>query len=160
MRMQQLSSHLVKVMKELIKNTALVQLVANDTGTPFTTPVANPDSLLMTRIHPVPFDIQATTLDGSFLRIYYNQGTISGEEVVTETQIHIDIICSRNLWLINDNGNSLVRPYEIMDRVIDMLGKNSVNSSIRLEFDGFQHLYINEKFDCIRIYANHWEIET
>jgi hypothetical protein len=159
--MQQLSDNLVRTMKELIKNDGLVRLIANDTAKPFDTTVANPSSLLMTRIHPVPFDIEATTLDGTFLRIYYNQGTVGGEEVITESQIHIDIVCSRNLWLINDtDGSSKIRPYEIMDRVIDMLGKNSSNPYLRLEFDGFQHLYINTKFDCVRLYANYWEIET
>jgi hypothetical protein len=164
MRMTQLSTHLVNVMQELIKNQGIAMLLANDTLTPFDTTVADPSKLLMTRIHPVPFDIDATTTDGTFIRVYYNQGQLSGDENITEAQILIDIVCSKPLWLISEviNGNktSLIRPYEIMDRVVDMLGKNSINSKIRLEFDGFQHLYINTKFDCVRLYANYWEIEV
>lgn len=161
MKMELMSKNIVGMMQELIKNQGLVRLIANDDSEPLVKNINNPSGLLMNRIHPVPFDIDATTLDGTFIRIYYNQGDIGGSETITESQVHIDIICSRNLWLIKDDmKRSTIRPYEIMGRVIDMLGKNSTNNTIRLEFNGYQHLYINSKFDCIRLYANYFEVEN
>jgi hypothetical protein len=159
--MELMSQNIVNMMNELIKNQGIARLISNDIPEPFTVNVANPSNLLMNRIHPVPFDIEATTLDGTFLRIYYNQGTIGKQEIITESQVHIDIICSRNLWLIKDEvGRSGMRPYELAGRVVDMLGRNSNNSTIRLEFEGYQHLYINAKFDCIRLYANYDSVEA
>jgi hypothetical protein len=29
-----------------------------------------------------------------------------------------------------------------------------------LKFDGFQHLAINGKFDCLRLYANYFSVEA
>lgn len=156
-----MSQNLVNIMYELVKNQGIARLLANDIKEPFSVEVKNPNALIMQRIDPLPFNIEATTQDGTFIRVYYNQGSLDSSEAITESEILIDIICSRNLWLIHDEiGRASIRPYEIMGRTIDMLGKNSLNKTIRLEFDGYQHLYINNKFDCIRLYANYTSIEN
>lgn len=161
MKMELMSQNIVNMMYELTKNQGIARLVANDIINPFSVDISNPDSLIMNRIHPVPFDIEATTLDGTFIRIYYNRGELNSVEVIAESQILVDVICSRNLWLIRDEvGRSAIRPYEIMGRVVDMLGRNSLNNKIRLEFEGYQHLYINTKFDCIRLYAKYMSVEN
>lgn len=152
-----MSQDLVGMMNALDKNLGIRTLIGNDVTDPFK--VTAPSSILLTRLHPYPFDIEATTLDGTFIRIYYNQGSLDEKMIITDAQVHIDIICSRNLWLIHDEiGRSSIRPYEIMSRVIDTLGLNGLTTP--LSFDGYQHLYINTKFDCIRLYANHFKIET
>jgi hypothetical protein len=150
-------------MKELIKNDGLNKLLYNNAKNPFdpTLPAVNGNTLLMTKIMPYPFDLEAQVEDGSFIRFYYNNGDFDGSEVIMESQLNIDIVVAKSLWLINDNNKqSLIRPYEIMTRIVDMLGKRSLNSTIRLEFEGWQHLSVNTKFDAIRLYANYFSVET
>lgn len=165
MRAQSMSNNIVNIMHLLSKNEGLLRLIVNNSNEPMVTPVnlktkdlinpKSPDA----KILPLPFDLDAKINEGTFLRVYYNDGELD-DEVLSNSQIHIDIICAKSLWLINDGGKSLIRPYEIMSRVIDVLGKRSANSTIRLQINGYQHLYINSKFDSIRIYCEYSDIET
>lgn len=169
-----MSKNIINCMKQLSKNNALVELLINNNNSlpllldgsglqakitdNVRNDLINPTSDT-SKIHPYPFNPEATTTDGSFIRIYYNSGTLDDAEAISESQINIDIIVAKSMWLINDGQNSMIRPYEIMGRVIDMLGKNSINNTIRLSFEGYQHLYINTKFDCIRLYAEYMSVE-
>lgn len=166
MRPQSMSKNIINIMTQLAKNEGLVRLVVNNDSEPLLTPVnislkdlINPNSP-ESKFMPLPFDVDATTTEGTFLRVYYNNGELNENEVISESQIHIDIICAKSLWLINDGDTSLIRPYEIMSRVMDLVGRNSINSTIRLEINGYQHLYINKKYDAIRIYCEYMSIET
>lgn len=160
-----MSKNVVKIMQELAKNEGLARLLVNNTENPFDTPVKDKTCLIIpdgnkSKIFPYPFDPDATVVDGSFIRVYYNNGDFNENEVIAESQLHVDIIVAKSLWLINDGSNSLIRPYEIAGRVLDMVGKRSLNSTIKLKFEGYQHLYINQKFDAIRLYANYMSVET
>ena len=112
------------------------------------------------RIFPFPFDVEATDVENSFIRVYYNSGGFNENETIAEAKIHIDIIVPKGMWLLNNGKDSLIRPYDIMGRVIDLVGRNSVGHSVKLNFEGYQHLYINTKFDCIRLYAEYMSVET
>lgn len=165
MKMESMSKNIVNIMTELAKNEGLARLLVNNVSNPFNTPVLDKNRLIIpdateSKIYPYPFDIEATVKDGSFIRVYYNNGDFNDNEVIAESQLHIDIIVARSLWLINDGSRSMIRPYEIMGRVIDMVGKRSLNSTIKLKFEGYQHLYINPKFDAIRLYSTYMSIES
>lgn len=165
MRMESMSRNIVDIMTELAKNDGLARLLVNNTTNPFSTPVLDKNRLIIpnaneSKIFPYPFDVDATVEDGSFIRVYYNNGDFNDNEVIAESQLHVDIIVAKSLWLINDGTRSLIRPYEILSRVIDMIGLRSLNTTIKLKFDGYQHLYINSKFDCIRLYSNYMSIES
>jgi len=167
MKMESMPKNIVDIMFELTKNDGLAMLLINNESKPFDKPVSDSDKMNMikpnsekTKIFPYPFDTEATVTDGSFIRVYYNDGDFNENEVIAESQIHIDIICAKTLWLINDGTRSTIRPYEIMGRIIDKIGKRSLNSTIKLKFEGYQHLYINQKFDAIRLYASYMSVET
>jgi hypothetical protein len=165
MKMESMSNNIVNIMFELSKNEGLARLLVNNVDNPFETPVNNSTSLITpnaneSKIYPYPFDPEATVTDGSFIRVYYNDGEFSDNEAIAESQLHIDIIVAKSLWLINDGQKSLIRPYEIMGRVIDMVGKKSLNSTIKLKFEGYQHLAVNTKFDAIRLYSNYMSVES
>lgn len=162
-------------MIKLASNEMLARILSNDVPDPYkrkldgnfvypaptVAQLVKPDASTA-RIFPYPFDPDATTLDGSFIRVYYNDGDFNGNEAIAESQIHIDIVCSKenDIWLINnDNNESLIRPYDIAGRVVDLVGKNSIGTGVKLKFTGFQHLYINTKFDCIRLYAEYMSVE-
>lgn len=159
-KINNLSKDVINVMTTLSENEGLSQLLGNDIPNPFSRPVPSTTKILMDKITPYPFDIEATVEDGSFIRVYYNQGEFNENEVIQEMSLHIDIVVAKNLWLINDGRRSLIRPYEIMDRVVDLVGFRSVASPIKLKFTGWQHLAVNRKFDAIRLYADYWNIET
>jgi hypothetical protein len=166
-RLGSLSKNVVTIMDELAKNDGLARLLVNDVSNPFSeslptidkSKLANQKSELC-RIHPFPFDPEAQTEDSSFLRVYYPNGEFNKNEVIAETQINIDIIIAKSLWLIDDGQRKLIRPYEIMSRVTDMIGKRSIGTAIRLEFKGWNHLAVNTKFDAIRLYSEYMSVEA
>jgi len=166
-KLNNLSKNVVDVMVTLSQNEGLVRLLLNDIENPLSKDISatqkrnviNPSSEYC-RIFPYPFDPEATIEDTSFIRVYYNQGEFNENETIQEMNLHIDIVVAKSLWLINDGNNSLIRPYEIMDRVVDLVGKRSINSLIKLKFDGWQHLAVNTKFDAIRLYSDYFSVEA
>jgi hypothetical protein len=162
-----LSKNIIDVMVALSKNEGLARLLVHNVDNPFAsslpvidkTKLVNPKSELC-KIHPYPFDPDATIEDSSFIRVYYNQGDFNENQVIQEMNLHVDIIVAKSLWLCNDGSKSLIRPYEIMDRVIDMIGHRSGNPTIKVKFDGWQHLAVNTKFDAIRLYSDYFSVET
>lgn len=165
MMMESMSKNIIAVMQELSKNEGLARLLVNDVSNPFVTPVPNKSLLInptseYAKIFPYPFDVDATVEDGSFLRVYYNNGDFNENETIAESQIHIDIVVAKSLWLINDGARSMIRAYEIMGRIKELIGTRSNNSTIKLEIKSYQHLYINTKFDCMRLYCEYYSVET
>lgn len=106
------------------------------------------------RITPYPFNPSVQETHQAFIRVYFNQGTIDKAGYTSKNQVNIDIIVSHSLWLTSDPENKLrlIRPYAIMSRVIDVLESEKID---KLPVPtGFNHLTVNEHFECIRIYAN------
>jgi hypothetical protein len=161
-----MSKNIVNIMLQLSYSDGLVKLLVNNVDNPFSSslPVINnsqlinPDSI-DARIFPYPFDPEAQIEDSSFIRVYYNNGEFDGE-IIAESQLHIDIIVAKSLWLINNEGRSLIRPYEIMGLVTDLLGTRSNNDTLKLKFTGWQHLAVNTKFDAIRLYSEYMSVEA
>ncbi len=167
MRLHTMSTNMVKLVSALSKNEAIKRLLANNVSNPFNESlpaidpkvIFNPDNPL-SKIRPQPFNVGTVTEDGSFIRLYYNRGEFDESEAIVESAIVIDIIVAESLWLINDGKTSLVRPYEILGRIVDMLGKRSVGSPIKLTFNGWQHFAVNEKFGAIRVYCDYYSVEA
>jgi len=165
MRLESLSKNVVKIMQVLTKNDGLVKLLINDVPNPFDNslpPIKNPSELInpkskFCKIKPYPFEVDATTEDGSYIRIYYNDAEFNENEVIAETRLHIDIVVAKSLWLID---GAMIRPYEILARVANMVGQRAVGDTIKIKFNGFQHLAVNEKFDAIRLYSEYYTVET
>lgn len=174
MKLDSMSKNIVAIMNELSTKPALVELlINNDEHLPLLNnatklkekitdkvikDVKSPRSK-SSKIKPYPFDVESTTEDGSFIRVYYNDGEFNENEVIAEGQIHIDIVVAKTLWLIDDGVDAMIRPYEIMSRITDAIGTRSV-SPVRVRFKGYQHLYVNTKFDAIRLYADYMSIEV
>jgi hypothetical protein len=163
MRLDSLSKNIVNIMKSLANNEGLARLLLHNVPNPEyqTAPeqknnIANPSSEYC-RIFPYPFDPEAQIEDQCFIRVYYNDGEFNENEVISETRLHIDIICAKSLWLVQGGK---IRPYEIMALVTDMIGKRGLNTTIKLKFDCWQHLAVNTKFDCIRLYSEYWTVEA
>lgn len=106
------------------------------------------------RVKPYPFNSIAQEKHQCFIRIYFNQGSIDKGGFIANNQINIDIIVSQGLWLTSDPSKKLklIRPYAIMSRLIDVLESERMDRLPKPT--GYSHLTVNEKFECIRIYAN------
>lgn len=163
-----MSRNIIRIINTLAKNDGLVRLLINNQGDPLSHEVTDHIKKNITkpssedaRIFPYPYDEEATVEESSFIRVYYNDGTFNASETIADCDLHIDIIVARNLWLIHDNAKneSLIRPYEIMDRVVDTLGRRGMGQ-VKVDISGFQHHYVNTKFDCIRLYCTYTSIET
>lgn len=167
MKLETMSKNIVTIMKELSMNQGLARLLYYNKSNPFdqSLPNVNGNDLIKptspsARIFPYPFDPEAQIEDGSFIRVYYNLGEFNKNEVIAQSELHIDIIVAKSLWLINDGERSLIRPYEIMGRIIDTIGRRGLSTAIKLNFEGWQHLAVNAKFDAIRLYANYMSVEA
>lgn len=175
-----MSSNIVAVMNALSRNESIFKLLYFEDDKPMNHDIVNPQSdedkrakkvfidgsiknlkSNNNRISPLPFDSEATTEDSIFVRVYYNQGTITSNELIHDTQMHIDVICAKSLWLMQDDVRQLglIRPYALASRIMEEVGNRNDNNEIRVgNFVGFQHLTVNQKFECIRLYNNTMQI--
>lgn len=160
-----MSKSIVDIMKEIANNTGVARLLMNNTNTPYNEIPENIEDIANinskhAKIYPFPFNPDAEIKDGSFIRVYYNYGELDSSETISDLDIYIDIVVAKSLWLISDANKSLIRPYEILGRVIDTVGRRSGRNSIRIEVKGFQHLSVNNSFDAIRIYCKNMSVES
>ena len=164
----QMSNNVVDVMKALAGNKGIRALLYIDDDNPLDKEhrdsIPNEIEIVKNhgdkkRISPVSFDMNAQLDDRTEIRVYYNIGRFSKEGRHVDYNMHIDIICAKNLWLITDAlGNSKIRPYEIMSRIFDVVGQNNINNLNIGRPVQFQMLSVNERFDAIRIYYNTHDI--
>lgn len=166
--MGHMSNNVVDVMKALADNYGIRALLYIDEDNPLDKEhrevVPNSIEILKqnsdkNRISPVSFNMDAQIDDRTEIRVYYNIGRFSTEGRHIDYNMHIDIICAKNLWLITDTlGNSKIRPYEIMSRIFDVVGQRNINQINIGKPVQFQMLSVNERFDAIRIYFNTYDI--
>ena len=162
--MGHMSNNVVDVMKAMADNYGIRALLYIDESNPLDPEhkkdVPNSLEILQpnnekSRISPVSFNMNAQVKDRTEIRVYYNIGRFSKEGRHIDYNMHIDIICAKNLWLITDTiGKSKIRPYEIMSRIFDVVGQNNINQLNIGRPVQFQMLSVNERFDAIRIYFN------
>lgn len=166
--MGHMSNNVVDVMKAIADNYGIRALLYIDEDNPLDKEHKDnvPSSLEIlkqngdkNRISPVSFNMMAQIEDRTEIRVYYNIGRFSREGRHIDYNMHIDIICAKNLWLITDAlGNSKIRPYEIMSRIFDVVGQRNINQINIGRPVQFQMLSVNERFDSIRIYFNTYDI--
>lgn len=152
MRLGFLSSNLVLILQEIVKNQNICKLLHYNTSTPLssadiTLPANN---LILNKIFPYPFNQNVILEDCSQIRVYVPNGYLENNRIIENTDICFDIIVAKNLWLINNNGQSLIRSYEIAKELVNIFNKN-VSTIGRLNFKKFIHISVNDKFDCIRL---------
>lgn len=160
----QMSNNIVEIMSALARNKGIRHLLFIDDSQPFhekhegdvptRDEILSPNSEKM-RIRPVSFNTDATTEDRTEIRVYYNIGRVDGSGKQIDANIHIDVVCAKDLWLISGvNNKSLIRPYEIMSRIADEIGAKNRNGIKIGTISQFQMLSVNEQFDAIRMYYN------
>lgn len=175
-RVHKMSDDIVNIMNALRYNDRLVNLLIIDNNNIAFTNENRPEGFInesnveiknlqivdqnsaFCRVSPTPFNPEAEEEDKSMIRVYYNQGEFKSE-IIAEYSLFIDIIVAKSLWLIYDQsyGKHIIRPYEIMDCIIDTIGKRNGNPLVSVNFTGYQHLAVNTKFDAIRLYSESFD---
>lgn len=154
-----LSRNLAIIMKELAKNQKIVKLLKYYDEDPLRHPdVALPAKELYSpfsksdvrRIYPYPFSITLENENALNIRVYYPYGDIVANGARNDIELRFDIICAKNLWLCRDE---VVRPYDIMDAIINHFDDRSIDTLGTIRFKRFAHLSINNDSDGVRLIA-------
>jgi len=150
-KLELLSPNLILILEELLKNRNLCKYLVYNTSNPLSgANITNTKTLLFKQLFPYPFYPLANQEDGSQLHVYYPSGKIENK-VIGDTQIYFDIVVAKGIWLINDGTNAQIRPYMIMKEIINILDDKSLLTVGSLHFSDFRHIFINDKFDCLRL---------
>lgn len=114
------------------------------------------------KIFPYPFNPEVKETHDVNVRVYYNEGGISANGLLSSGQMNIDIICSHEVWLCNaktKEGNlRLIRPYIIQDLIITKIFRDIEKDSLGRP-SGYKHFTVNSKYECLRIYVNTSDVE-
>lgn len=147
-----MSDNLTLILDELINNQTIVKYLSYNEKNPLSKPdITLPaKSLILSKVHPYPFDPTATTQDSCEIRVYYPHAQFDGSDTVTNTFIYIDIVCARSLWLVSDD-KAAIRPYMLASAIHRHFKDRSIGTIGKLRFNAFQHLAVNTKFDAIRL---------
>lgn len=160
-KLDNLSKSVIAIMKVILTNKNVMQLVVRDNDKPFEKNVTDEELLKVGnpldkengRVLPFPFSPFASTKEQTTIRAYFPTGKLDSSSVWRDTDIIIDIVVARGIWLIeNEVREHEIRPYRIMSELVTLLDKEAVDPMGKLEFKGFEHLSVNQEFDAIRMF--------
>lgn len=151
MKLELLSDNLVLILNEICKYQNICKLIYYDKDNPLSQAdlVLPYNSLIKTRLLPYMTNPEVLTRDITQVCIYYPSCDFVNGDVIEMNKVHFDVICGKTLWLIND-GEVKFRPYEIM-KEIKYIFNDSISTIGKIHFQGFRHIPVNEKFDCVRL---------
>lgn len=176
-RFDNLSKSIIAVMNKLGENDAILSMLNHDSAKPFIRPLSDSERNNSTnpihrnaKILPYPFSPDTKITEGSTIRAFFPTGTFETDKaqaVWLKTDLVVDIIVSKNLWLMEDeNNNDVIRPYRLMSEVEhDLTDRNMDKESElyktvgRLGLLNFEHLSVNAEFEAIRLFFSFDSIE-
>lgn len=163
-----LSESVLSLMKVISSNKDIMQLVIRSEKSPFKTPATNAEIKLAKnpldtengRILPFPFSPYASTTAQTSIRVFFPTGTLDATSVWMNSDIVIDIVVARSIWLIaNEDGKNEIRPYRIMSELVTDLSNENIYPMGLIKVSGFEHLSVNQEFDALRLFLNFDSIE-
>jgi predicted methyltransferase len=154
LKLEKLDENLITMIDKVLENQSLCKYIFHDVDDPLAeADIPDTNVILFNRIFPYPFDPGIASDDQTQLRIYYPEGQFN-ETAVEEIEVYFDIVVAKeSLWLINRAGKKQIRPVRIMAEIVNMFNKKSIETIGQLEFSGFSHRYVNEKFDAYQVVA-------
>lgn len=157
MNYERLSSNIICIIDEVLKNQILVNYLAtigNDPSTSSPIPKATIAPMgANERVFPYPFDISYKEDIRSQLHIYYPKMTFENNGNAGMAYICFDIVVHKNIWLLKDKGKKIIRPYQIATLILESLKGKQIEGVGKIHFLEADHTVINEKFEGIRLVA-------
>lgn len=176
-RFDNLSNSIIAVMNAIGGNDNILTIVNHNSARPFDKPLtdierrdsANPVRSNAT-ILPYPFSPDTKLKEGSTVRAFFPSGAFENESqqaVWLKTSLVVDIIVSKNLWLmVDEHDRDVVRPYRLMEEVAHELTNRNMDTESdlykavgRIGLLSFEHLSVNAEFEAIRLFFSFDNIE-
>ncbi|WP_090739293.1 hypothetical protein [Paenibacillus sp. Mc5Re-14] len=156
MNFDRLSSNIITIIGEVLKNQSLVNCIGWNGDNPFTQKI-NPSEIAPKgkgeRVFPYPFDVTFKEDVRTQLHIYYPNLTFENNGHVGRAIIFFDIVVHKDIWLFMDNEKKVIRPYEIAKLILDSFKDKNVEGLGEIHFVSADHTVVNEQFEGFRIAA-------
>lgn len=153
-----LSKNIITIIDEILKNQRLVNYLAIDGDNPSTSSPVPPKTIApkgaSERIFPHPFDI--TFKDGvrSQLHIYYPEVDFENNGHAGVILILFDIVVHKDIWLLMDKGEKVIRPYQIGSLILESFKDKNIHGLGEIHFVKAKHAVVNEQFEGFRLIAS------
>jgi hypothetical protein len=160
MDLTRMSSNLIDIIDEVLKNQELVNLIGSNGNLPVSTPV-DPKSIapkgVNERILPYPFDIEYEDDVRTQLHIYYPSFKFTSNGHANEIILIFDIVVHKDIWLMMDNSKKVIRPYQIANQIVTSMKDKRIGHLGKIHFIDGSHTLINKEFEGVRLVAKFTE---
>jgi hypothetical protein len=160
MNFERLSSNIIVVINEILKNQNLVNYIGWTSDNPSSQSIV-PSSIAPKapneRIFPYPFDTNYKGDVRTQLHIYYPSFTFENNGKASQVVMLFDIVVHKSIWLVTDNGKKLIRPYQIAKLLVDTFKDKHIDGLGEIHFIQGSHTIINDQFEGFRLVARFTE---
>lgn len=156
MNFERLSSNIITIIGEVLRNQALCNYIGWNGDNPSDQNIA-PSTIAprgsSERLFPYPFDVTFKEDVRTQLHIYYPNLTFENNGHAGRAVILFDIVVHKDIWLVMDKDKKIIRPYEIAKLILDTFKDKNIEGLGELHFVSADHTVVNESFEGFRIVA-------
>jgi hypothetical protein len=157
MDFERLSSNIIAIIQEMLKNQILVNYIGYDGDNPESQNIP-PTSIAPKgsneRILPYPFDVNFRGQVRSQVHIYYPRLSFKNNSHANQTIVFFDVIVHKSIWLVVDKGRKLIRPYQIVNHIVKTFKDKHIQGLGKIHFLEGNHVVVNEEFEGFRLVAS------
>lgn len=163
MDLTRMSSNLIDIIEEVLKNQELVNLIGYNGNFPIlppNVPVVPKDIApkgSKERIFPYPFNVDYKADVRTQLHIYYPSFRFKNNGHANEIILIFDVVVHKSIWLMQDNNKKVIRPYQICKQIVDTFKDKKVGQLGEIHFVDGSHTLINSDFEGVRLVAKFTE---
>ncbi|MCR8994650.1 hypothetical protein [Brevibacillus laterosporus] len=160
MDFERLSSNIISLIDEVLKNKNLVNYIGFDGDNPSVQSIS-PKSIApkgeKERILPYPFDASFSEDIRTQLHIYYPNLVFQNNGHASQVVVFMDIVVHKSIWLLTDKDKKLIRPYQIAKYLVDTFKDKDILNIGKIHFVEGVHTVINNQFEGFRLVATFTE---
>lgn len=149
-----LSRNALIIINELVEREDFLKFLTNNSKEPLSQEIiGNPSSLLGEKLFITPFagDVPKETCTN--IRIHYNGGRIE-RRVFLVTEVVFEILIHKDLWYVRDKeGNQSLRPFELMDEIVDTFEDRTIGTLGVLHFVDYKYYKIDNSWGVYTLKA-------
>lgn len=137
---------------EILKNQKLLKLIDQNT---LSEGRITPSSLVSKnkKIFPSPFTGVVPQKQETNLRVFFSGGQLDNR-VVLDSRVVFQVVLHKDLWLVEGlSGQSLIRPYAIMDEIIKLFQDKSIGTLGVLHFKNYNYHALDKDYGVYNLEA-------